>query len=147
MLVRDAMTRNVPTIRVDKKLAAARSIMDWAGLNLLPVVDREGHMVGIVTRDSMRDAIPAEVSLPAERDRRLANTPVGNAIIPDAPTVTADTRAWQAAQVMTTRRVTCLPVVENDRVTGLVSASDLVALAHRVGDRLDFDAPILPPVA
>ncbi len=35
MFVRDAMNRNVPTIRIDKKLAAARSIMDWEAAQLM----------------------------------------------------------------------------------------------------------------
>lgn len=132
MLVRDAMLHNVPTIRSDKKLAAARSIMDWAHLNHLPVVDGTGHYVGVLTRDSIQSAVPAETALPrAERDRRLATTPVANAIVPDTPSVSAESRVWQAAQLMNDHGVTCLPVVDGQRVTGLVTASHLVALLQR----------------
>jgi CBS domain-containing protein len=128
MLVREAMTRNVPTIRVDKKLAAAQSIMEWASLNQLPVVDQQGHYIGLVTRESLRTAVPADETVPrAERARRLASTPVTNAVISDTPFVTTDSRLWQAAQLMSEHGVTCLPVIDGDRVAGLVTASNLVA--------------------
>ncbi|MBK8248748.1 MAG: CBS domain-containing protein [Gemmatimonadetes bacterium] len=65
MLVREAMTRNVPTIRVDKKLAAARSIMEWAHLAQLPVVDHQGELVRVITPDSLRAALPREAVFPA----------------------------------------------------------------------------------
>lgn len=132
MLVREAMTRNVPTIRVDKKLAAARSIMEWARLPQLPVVDLQGELVGVITQDSLRAALPRDPHLPrVELDRRLATTPVTNAVISETPTVSADSRAWVAADLMARHHVTTLPVVENRRVAGMVTASDLATiLAH-----------------
>lgn len=132
MLVREAMLKNVPTIRVDKKLAAARSIMDWAHLNHLPVVDSAGNYVGVLTRESIQTAVPADETLPrAERDRRFASTPVSNAIVPDTPSVTTESRVWHAAQLMSEHGITCLPVVDGERVAGLVTASNLVAMLER----------------
>lgn len=129
MLVREAMTRNVPTIRVDKKLAAARSIMEWAHLAQLPVVDLQGELVGVITHASLRAALPQEPGiLRAELDRRLAITPVSNAVIAGTPTVTPEARAWVAADLMARHRVTTLPVVENRRVRGMITASDLAAI-------------------
>jgi CBS domain-containing protein len=129
MLVRDAMTRNVPTIRVDKKLAAARSIMEWARISQIPVVDLDGNLVGMITRDSLRAAIPrADSMLRAEVDRQLAITPVSNAIISDAPTVEGNTKAWEAATLMARHNVTSLPVTENRRMAGMITATDLVAI-------------------
>ncbi len=132
MLVREAMTRNVPTIRVDKKLAAARSIMDWAHLSHLPVVNHQGELVGVITRESLRAALPRDVAVPrVELDRQLAATPVSNAVISDAPAVSADSKAWIAADLMARHQVTAIPVVENRRVAGMVTATDLAAIiAH-----------------
>lgn len=133
MLVRDAMTRKNHTIRVDKKLAAARAIMDWASVAHLPVVDAQGGLVGVITRETLQAATPAvhDRTIPrAESDRRLASTPVSNAIVPDVPAVTADTPTWEAAEIMTLHRVTFLPVIDKNRVAGVVTASDLVALAE-----------------
>jgi CBS domain-containing protein len=67
----------------------------------------------------------------AERDRKLGSTPVSNAIIPDAPCVTTESRVWHAAQLMSEHGVTCLPVIDGDRVKGLVTASHLVAMLER----------------
>lgn len=135
MLVREAMTRNVPTIRVDKKLAAARSIMEWAHLAQLPVVDHQGELVGVITPDSLRSALPREAGVPrVELDRRLAVTPVANAVIADTPTVAPGARAWVAADLMARHQVTTLPVVENRRVTGMITASDLAAILSHYGE-------------
>lgn len=132
MFVRDAMVRNVPTIRIDKKLAAARSIMDWAGINQLPVVDQQGDLLGLVTRDSMRAAVPLDKTmLKVDADRKFASTPVSNAIVFHTPSVRPDTKAWEAAQLMTEYQVTVLPVVDGTRIAGMISASDLVEHAGR----------------
>ncbi|MBK8248747.1 MAG: CBS domain-containing protein [Gemmatimonadetes bacterium] len=63
-----------------------------------------------------------------ELDRRLAVTPVANAVIADTPTVAPEARAWVAADLMARHQVTTLPVVENRRVTGMITASDLAAI-------------------
>ncbi|MBC7896346.1 MAG: CBS domain-containing protein [Cytophagaceae bacterium] len=134
MLVRDALTRKNHTIRVDKKLAAARAIMDWASVAHLPVVDAEGALVGVITRDTLQAATPAALdrTIPrAESDRKLATTPVSNALVPDVPSVSADAAAWEAAELMTQHRVNFLPVIDRNRVAGVVTASDLVALVER----------------
>ena len=134
MLVRDAMTRKNHTIRVDKKLAAARAIMDWASVAHLPVVDANGALVGVITRETLQAATPTTVdaTIPrAESDRRLGTTPVSNAIILDVPSVSADAAAWEAAELMTQHRVNFLTVIDRNRVAGVVTASDLVAMAER----------------
>lgn len=138
MLVRDAMTRRVHSIRVDKKLAAARAIMDWAQIGHLPVVDATGGVVGVVTRETIHAAAPSEFGAPmlrAEIDRKLAATPVGNALIPDVPTVTPDTRASEAALLMAEHRVPCLPVIEGGRLAGLVTRSNLLDIVDHFVDR------------
>ncbi|MCC6318721.1 MAG: CBS domain-containing protein [Gemmatimonadaceae bacterium] len=134
MLVRDAMTRRGHTIRNDKKLAAARAIMEWASVAHLPVVDAQGALVGVITHDTLRAATPAAIdaTIPrAESDRTLAVTPVSNAIVSDVPSVSADAAAWQAAELMQQHRVTFLTVVDGTRVAGVVTASDLVAMIER----------------
>lgn len=77
--------RPTPTIRVDKKLAAAKSIMDWAQVSQLPVVDLAGEYLGMITEDSITAAVPDAGALPrAEWVRRLAITPVSSAIVAEA---------------------------------------------------------------
>ncbi len=82
MLARPRTPHSTPTIRIDKKLAAAKSIMDWAQVSQLPVVDLAGGVLGMITRESISAAVPdAEVLPSAEWVRRLAITPVSSAIV------------------------------------------------------------------
>ena len=123
------MTRKVHSIRVDKKLAAARAIMDWASVAHLPVVDVKGQLVGVITKETLQAAAPSVMdrNIPrAESDRRLAVTPVSNAMVPDLPSVAPDSRAWLAAQLMAEHRVTCLPVVDGRRLVGMVTEANLL---------------------
>jgi CBS-domain-containing membrane protein len=51
--VRDLMTEDVVTIMPDASIHEAASLMFKQGLNPLPVVDREGRLVGIVSRSDI----------------------------------------------------------------------------------------------
>lgn len=59
MLVRDCMTKKVFSLPNDKKVFAAQQIMNWAHVRHIPVVDRDGRLVGIVTH---RDLLGASIS-------------------------------------------------------------------------------------
>ncbi|MGQ0646864.1 MAG: CBS domain-containing protein [Gemmatimonadaceae bacterium] len=131
------MTRKVHSIRADKKLVAARAIMDWAGMSSVPVTDLRGCFVGMVTKDTILAASPStrDRSIPrAENDQRLASVLVGDSMVRDLPAVSPDGRAWLAAHLMAEHRVACLAVVDGERLVGLVTESDLLAIVAHYDD-------------
>jgi CBS domain-containing protein len=113
-------TRNLVSVRPDDELALALQIMRWAGVRHLPVI--EGHrVVGVITeRDFLR--YQAETPDAGGRDsvRQFMSAPP-EVVGPDDDLV-------RAAAMMVSRRVGCLPVVEDEELVGMLTAADILGL-------------------
>jgi acetoin utilization protein AcuB len=121
MLVRDYMTMNPISVRPDSDPRAALGLCKSAGLRRLPVVDREGHVVGIVTRTSLEQflvtAPPPSVQVRQHEVRQVMQTPV--------ITVTPDEPMEEAARRMVVHKIGSLPVVADGRLIGIVTDTDI----------------------
>ena len=138
--VRDVMTKTPLTIDPEVRLAIAVAVMRERELRHLPVVDDTGRLIGIVTDRDLRSAIfaPAFAEyLSGEARRRLRslattlqNLRVQDVMTWDAITIGPAAPIAQAAAVMTSARIGCLPVVDGARLVGIVTERDaLKALA------------------
>jgi acetoin utilization protein AcuB len=119
----------------DASALEALDLMVDRGIRHLPVVDAEGRVVGVVSLDDLRAALPVSVSLRAPLsapERELARDWRVGEVMTHAPeTVTSETPLAEAADCMADRRIGCLPVVDDDgRLAGILSETDaLRALA------------------
>ena len=132
MLVRDVMTTQVVSVRPDARVKEAIQLLDDHQITAMPVVDAEGRLVGVVSEaDVLRDALPP--------DRRVHEIPVAiedrtriltvNDVMTHLPmSVTADADLSIAASVLVDTAIKSLPVVEGDRVVGMVSRRDVIAV-------------------
>jgi CBS domain-containing protein len=118
--VADVMQRNAMTISPQETLAAAEAIMLREGMHQLPVVEN-GELVGIV---SERDLRP--------HSGYLERTKVDAAMTYSALTVAPTETALRTAQLLIERKFNALPVVENGRLVGIVSRTDLLQLLVRL---------------
>jgi acetoin utilization protein AcuB len=139
-LVRDVMTKAPLTIDPEAPLGTAVAAMRERALRHLPVVDDAGRLVGVVTDRDLRGAVfgPAfaeHLSAAARtRLRALATTleeiRVRDVMTWGSLTISPDAPVAQAAAVMLTAGVGCLPVVEEAQLVGIVTERDaLKALA------------------
>jgi acetoin utilization protein AcuB len=122
-------------------VSAAASGHDAVGLlarnriRHLPVVDDDGRLCGIVTdRDLRHHLFDPEVfraigSEPVER--LLGRVAVHEVMSQPVTSIDADAALDEAARVMREERLGSLPVVERDRLVGIVTETDL--LRHVVG--------------
>jgi acetoin utilization protein AcuB len=119
----------------DASALEALDLMLDRGIRHLPVVDPERRVVGVVSLDDLRAALPVSVSLRAPLsapERELARDWCVGEIMTHAPeTATAETPLAEAADRMADRRIGCLPVVDDDgRLAGILTETDaLRALA------------------
>jgi CBS domain-containing membrane protein len=130
MRVRDLMTPGVFAVGVEDDLETVTNLMDDRSIRHAPVVDSAGNLVGLVThRDLLRTGLGGRGQLPpeAERQARL-HVNVGEIMIPDVVTARPDQDIRDAARVMLENKFGCLPVVENQRLVGIVTESDFVRL-------------------
>lgn len=140
MQVRDHMTNKVFTIQVDKKMFAVQEIMQWAHIRHLPVVDRAKRVVGIV---SHRDLLHASVSLVSsrlaevERQQHLWEVPIEPIMHTPVQTISPDATVQEAACLMREYQIGCLPVVEHNRLIGIITEADLLHVVEQLPDSLD----------
>jgi CBS domain-containing membrane protein len=131
-LVRDIMTRKVFTVRFDKKLIAVREIMQWAHIRHVPVVNAAGGLAGIIShRDLLHAAISSVATVPPiERNQHLGSVPIVQVMKTEVQTIGPEGTLREAAAMMRKSKIGCLPVVENDKLIGIISEYDLLGLVE-----------------
>jgi CBS domain-containing membrane protein len=133
MHVRDLMERDVATLHVTDTLDLADDIMRLGRIRHLPVVDANARLVGVLSqRDLFRAALSSVLQADPRTEREwLAQVSVRAAMTPFVFTVGPDTSVRTAIGLMLERKIGCVPVVDDDRLVGLLSESDCLRyLAH-----------------
>ncbi len=129
------MTGDPVTLDSEASALEALDRMVERGIRHLPVLDRGRHVVGVISLDDLRAALPVAVSLAvplSQSDRELGKGWRVSEIMTHAPeTVTEEAPLAEAADLMADRRLGCLPVVDDvGRLAGILSETDaLRALA------------------
>ena len=126
--VRDLMTGHVFALRATDDLEALYDLMDQHHIRHVPVVDRDGDLVGLVTqRDLARSVLGAQDVLPLSVQQEiLRRRSVREVMATEVETVEADTDLGSAAQMLLENKIGCLPVVEGDHLVGILTESDFV---------------------
>jgi CBS domain-containing protein len=129
MLVRDLMSTEVVTLDRDETLDIADRIMSLGRIRHMPVLDGDGRLCGVVSqRDLFRGALATALGLPPATQARLLGAILVREVMAADPVTTApDTPLTQAAEVMLHRKIGCLPVVDGDRLVGILTEADFVA--------------------
>ena len=140
------MSRHVITIGADADLVDAIKTMLKHGVSGLPVVDQAGKLVGILSKsDFLRRA---EIGTERKRGRLLTflagpdrvafdfkrehGRKVGEIMTPNPVTITEDTTVEVIARIMESRRVRRLPVMNGDKIVGIVTNSDFLPAIARI---------------
>ncbi|MBI4587239.1 MAG: CBS domain-containing protein [Candidatus Rokubacteria bacterium] len=127
--VREVMVSPVVTATPRDTLADLFTLSQRRQVRHFPVVENE-RLVGIVTDRNLREAAthPAVYNLLLDLLASLDRATVEQIMVREVITVTANTSLRDAAKLMRERRVGCLPVVEDGRLIGIVTASDLLGV-------------------
>ena len=130
MKISDVMTPNPKTVKPSDDLQVAARIMRDEDAGAVPVVDN-GRPVGIVTD---RDIVVRAVAEGGQLSR-----PVRDIVTSRLVSVSPAASTREAAALMSEHQIRRLPVVENDRLVGIVSLGDLAVKEGRdgrIGDTL-----------
>ena len=129
MTVAKRMTPNPVTCTPDTPLFDAIEIMKSEGIQRLPVLDRDGNLVGIVSEKNITNASAAGKLSMVEFARQLSLMTVGDIMSREVITVYTDDPVEQAARKMADLDVSILPVVDyNGKLVGVVTRSDMFKL-------------------
>ena len=129
MIVKEVMRTNVVFISSETKITEAKNIMMENKFSKLPVVDY-GKLVGIVTKN---DLLKAEPSLATTLDMfeigyLLSKLTVKKVMMTNVITVSPEEVVEEAARIMVDNEISCLPVVKDDALIGIITESDLFNL-------------------
>ena len=125
-LVRDWMTTNPITIEPHTTLPEAHKLMTERHIRRLPVVDA-GKVVGILTLGDVREASPSGATSLSifELNYLLAKLTVDKMMTRDPLTITSAATVREAARLMLTHKIAGLPVVEEGKLVGIITESDI----------------------
>ncbi len=114
MQIANWMTRDPVCITRQDTLAKTKELMDAGRFRRLPVIDND-KLVGIITERDLR-----------QHWDYLDSTKVDAAMTPDPVTITPRVTAEDVARLLLQHKIGGLPVVENGKLVGIVSTSDLL---------------------
>lgn len=132
-LVRNYMISPVTAAPDTTSLLDAVLLMRRSGIRHLPVVDGE-RLVGIITDRDLNRLAPSMLGKPSPREYNevFENTPLSKVMIRNPITVTPDSRILDAVAILHHKKLGCLPVVENGRLVGIITVTDMLGLLLRM---------------
>lgn len=123
--VEQFMATDLFTVRPDDIVDFAASLMEWRYVRHVPVEDDSGQLLGLISHRQL-------LRLVARGNRDDETVMVRDIMRPDPVTVTRDCTTIEAIRLMREKRLSCLPVVEDGKLVGLVTEYDLIVVAGRL---------------
>jgi len=133
MRVRDFMSTNVVSVDENTLIDDARKIMEAHKIRRLLVM-KKNKLVGLVTKHMLLEAAPSPATSLSihELHYLLAKMTVKDIMVKNPFTISPDMPAEEALQLGQEKGYGAFPVVENDRLVGVITESDIVRMITRV---------------
>lgn len=149
MLVGDRMSKHPLSIGRNASISETHRYMQEQKVRHLPVVDRSGRMVGLVTEDDLLKAEPSSATSLSvwEIHSLLDRVKVSDVMVRDVIKTTEDIPIEDAAQLMLEHKIGCLPVMRGNKLVGIITESDLFRTfmelfsARQKGLRITLEVP------
>lgn len=122
------MKTNLVTISPDTPVLKAREIMDSKKISHLPVTDGKARLLGIVTDRDLKEAwaSPASTLSVYELTYVLQKLKVEAIMTKKVLTASPDMTIERAVSILHAHRIGALPVLQNDKVVGIITSTDLM---------------------
>jgi CBS domain-containing protein len=104
------------------------------GVRRLPVLNKDGRLVGIISQTDVREAEPSDATSLSiyELNYLLAKLKIKRVMTEHVITVTPDTTIAEAARIMLEKKIGGLPVVENGQLVGIITESDIFRMVVKL---------------
>jgi acetoin utilization protein AcuB len=128
MNVADIMTHKPATVRLNTSLREVLELMEETGCHHVPVLNGERQVIGIISDRDCRTALNSPYIMRERwQDETLVNTLEARTFMTPAPIVIApEASAVHAAQLMLQNHISCLPVMRDETLVGILTRSDLI---------------------
>ena len=127
MLTRERMSRPAITAPPEMPIQDALSLMRKKGIRRLPVLDKKGKLVGIVSDRDLLHASPSDATSLSVWELNYLLSKVTLKRVMSAPviTVSPDTPVQEAARIMVEKKIGGLPVIQGGKLVGIITETDL----------------------
>jgi CBS domain-containing protein len=125
--IREIMTSSPVTLQADNSLNLADEIMELGRVRHVPIL--EGHrLVGVLSQSDLFHSAFAKAMgfRPGEQRELLNSIPITEVMSKPVISVGPDSSIRAAARLMMEKKVGCLPVVEGEKLVGLVTKNDML---------------------
>jgi len=139
MKVKEIMTTNVTALKHNLTVLEACKALDKAGLNGAPVVDDNNKIIGVITKaDLFKAILPRypdihederylmDFEYIEERIDKLQKIDISDIMGTPPLTVDPDMPIIRAGSIMLLRRVKQLPVMDGEKLVGIISFTDII---------------------
>jgi len=134
------MSTNLVTVPPSATLAEARSLMQANNIHHLPVSDDKG-LVGLITITNVLAA--TDSFLRDDRHRiHASEIIVSDVMVTDVATVDVKASLRQAALFLEKHQIGCLPVMGDGNLVGIITDTDLVAVAINLLEQIEASEPL-----
>jgi acetoin utilization protein AcuB len=149
MLVKNRMSRHPITVTADVHVDEALKMMRDNKVRRLPVIDKDGQLMGIVSEMDLLYASPSPATSLSvyEIHYLMARITVQDVMTKEVISVEEDTPLEEAARIMVDNKIGGLPVVRNGTLVGIITETDLFKIflellgAREKGVRLTLRVP------
>ena len=127
MLVGERMRHPVITVTPDVPINEALNIMKSDNIRRMPVVDKNGKLLGIVSAKDLLNASPSPATSLSvwEMNYLLSKITVKDVMTKNVLSISDDTPIEEAARIMADNKVGGLPVMRGDKLVGIITETDL----------------------
>ena len=130
--VHEFMTTDMVTVRSGDLVEMSAEIMNWSKLRYLPVEDKDGHLVGLITSRLLLKYFAQKGKMQESPD--AINKEI---MIKDPIVVSPDTTILEALQIMRDKNIGSLPVVNGKELLGIITEMNFLRITGRLIERLD----------
>jgi len=149
MLVKDRMSKHPLTVSVDESVTNIHSYMQQQHVRHLPVVGKDGKLVGLAAEKDLLRAKPSAATTLSvwEIHSLLDKLTAKDVMVRDVITTTEDTPIEEAAQLMREHKIGCLPVMREGKLVGIITETDIFGAfmeffsSREKGLRITMDVP------
>ncbi|MDD5558187.1 CBS and ACT domain-containing protein [Candidatus Methylomirabilis sp.] len=151
MRVKDRMRRSLVSVAQSDTLDHALTTLKRFNIRHLPVVKGD-HVVGIVSDRDVKKAAPSPFDYPTAEEFRAFTSAVSikEIMTKEVITVAPLTPIEEAASLMSQKRIGALPVVQEGRLVGMITETDVLGVitemmgATQTGSRIEIEIPASP---
>ncbi|MBM3910606.1 MAG: CBS domain-containing protein [Thaumarchaeota archaeon] len=123
--VKDVMRKNIISIDQDMTIKDAAVMMDDSNVGCV-IVTNKNAPIGILTERDFVKRVSAKEKPLSTRLSEVMSTPL--------ITVSDDETIWEAAEIMKKNKIHKMPVQQNNKIVGILTASDIVKICSLGSD-------------